>query len=331
MNSAIASIASIGWPIIDRIPLVFGLKVSPHGIFIAVGFLMGAWWLLREGQKRGLSVEHMNTMIFWALIGAVVGARLFYVIAHFSEYDGVLDMLAIQNGGISLLGGIAGAVLINIPLMRKYGYRFFQCMDSVAIGMAFGIAVGRIGDLIIGDHLGKPTSWALAFRFEGGTLSGFRCISGTCSQLLLQGKQVLVVKEGGATLLGSAGGELSQGVGVHQTALYDMIGAFFLFLFLVWLSRKPRHEGVLFAVFALWYGSMRIVTDLLRVDKTFLGLTGSQWTSIAAVVISVVLLIRWSRDKDAPRTPGRDPGDGKRSTDFVSPGEPSAGLEPRAG
>ena len=328
MNSAL--LGSIGWPVIDRLHIGSKLAVSPHGLFIAVGFLLGAWWLLREGARRGLSVDHMNTMIFLALIGAVIGSRLFYVIAHYSEFNGIGDMVAIWRGGISLLGGIAGAVLINVPFMRKYGYRFFQCMDSAAIAMAFGISVGRIGDLIIGDHLGKPTSWALAFRYEGGTLSGFQCVLNRCAEVLV-GRQQLVVTKQGATLFSATGRPLGTGVGVHQTALYDMIGAFVLFLFLYWLARKPRHEGVLFAVFALWYGSMRIVTDFLRVDKRFYGLTGSQWTSIAAVVISAILLIKWSRDKDAPRTPAlltikdrREEAGTATSTDFVPPKEPSA-------
>ncbi len=172
-------LASIGWPVLDRIHLFGDFAISPHGIGIAVGFLFGAWILQHEGPKRGVSVEHINTMVFWALIGTIIGARLFFVIGHFSEFDGVADMLALWNGGLTLLGGIAGAILINIPLFRKYHYSFFQVMDGAVIGLAFGIAFGRIGDLIIGDHLGKPTSWLLAFQYEGGNLSGFTCAAGT--------------------------------------------------------------------------------------------------------------------------------------------------------
>ena len=139
-----------------------------------------------------MSVEHINTMVFWALIGTIIGARLFFVIGHFSEFDGVADMLALWNGGLTLLGGIAGAILINIPLFRRYHYSFFQVMDGAVIGLAFGIAFGRIGDLIIGDHLGKPTSWLLAFQYEGGNLSGFACAEGSC-RATLEGGQVLTI------------------------------------------------------------------------------------------------------------------------------------------
>ena len=67
------------------------------------------------------------------------------------------------------------------------------------------------------------------------------------------------------------------GVGIHQTALYDMICATVLFLILC-DERAGRREGVLTPTFGAWYGLVRVVEDFLRVDKQFFGLTGSQWT-----------------------------------------------------
>jgi prolipoprotein diacylglyceryltransferase len=116
---------------------------------------------------------------------------------------------------------------------------------------------------------------------------------------------------------------VATGAGVHQTALYDFLIAGTLFVFLLWLSRSPRREGVLILSFAIWYGIGRVITDLLRIDKTFFGLTGSQWTSIAAVVISVVMLIRLAR-RPAPAEEAAVPADAseERTTDFTPPPEP---------
>jgi phosphatidylglycerol---prolipoprotein diacylglyceryl transferase len=288
-------LASIGWPVLDRVHLWGDFAISPHGIGIAVGFLFGAWILQHEGPKRGVSVEHINTMVFWALIGTIIGARLFYVIGHFSEFDGVADMLALWNGGLTLLGGIAGAVLINIPLFRRYHYSFFQVMDGAVVGLAFGIAFGRIGDLIIGDHLGKPTSWLLAFQYEGGNLAGFDCTSipGMCTGSL-QGGQVLTITHQAARLTSHTGEVLGTGVGVHQTALYDMFFATVLFLLLYGLSRAPRRLGVLTLVFGAFYGLTRVIEDFLRVDKRIFGLTGSQWTGLTVSIVCIVTLIVWA-------------------------------------
>jgi phosphatidylglycerol:prolipoprotein diacylglycerol transferase len=296
-------LAAIGWPVLDRVHLFGDFAISPHGVGIAIGFLFGAWILTSEGPKRGLSVEHINTMVFWALVGAIIGARLFYVIGHISEFNGVLDMLAIWKGGISLLGGIAGAVLINLPLFRRYGYRFFQVMDPAVIGLSFGIAFGRIGDLIIGDHLGKPTSWLLAFQYKGGNLAGFSCVAGTCREALQGGQQIVITKSG-ATLLAANGDVISRGVGVHQAALYDMFSATLLFLLLYVLSREPRRAGILTLTFGAWYGAWRVFEDFLRVDKRFFGLTGSQWTGLTVSAVCLLTLLLWAiRRRGAPSEP----------------------------
>lgn len=286
-------LAAIGWPILDRIHLVGDLAISPHGLGIAVAVLLGAWIWSVEGPKRGVAVEHINTMLLWVIVGAIVGARLFWVAAHWSELDGPLEAFAVWRGGISLLGGIAGAVLVNVPNIRRFGYTFFQAVDGAVMGLAFGISFGRIGDLIIGDHLGKPTSWPLAWAYEGGVPAGFACAADVCTATL-QGARQLVLSRAGATLTGPTGETLASGVGVHQTALYDMALAAGLFLLLYALSRRPRRTGVLTLTFGAWYGAARVFEDFLRVDKRFFGLTGSQWTGLTISALCLLTLLAWA-------------------------------------
>ena len=296
-------LATIGWPVLDRIHLFGDFAVSPHGIGIAIGVLFGAWIWSVEGPKRGVTVDHINTMLFWVLVGAIVGARLFWVIGHWSELDEPLDALRVWEGGLTLLGGIAGAVLVNIPNIRRYGYSFFQVLDGAMMGLAFGIAFGRIGDLIIGDHLGKPTSWLLAWQYDGGTPAGFSCVADACRTTLQGGKDLLLTTTG-STLYGSGGEVLGTGTGVHQTALYDMAFATLLFLLLYGLSRAPRRLGVLTLTFGAWYGATRVIEDFLRVDKRIFGLTGSQWTGLTVSLLSLTVLAIWAlRARSRPREP----------------------------
>jgi phosphatidylglycerol---prolipoprotein diacylglyceryl transferase len=321
----VALLAVIGWPVLDRIRLG-PLAVSPHGLGIAAGYLAGSWWMLREGRKRGLAEDHVGTILLWALIGAIVGARFFYVVGHFSEFGSFGEMLAIWRGGISLIGGIAGAVIVAYPVMRRYGYRFLQVMDSAALGLAFGIMVGRIGDLVIGDHLGKPTDFVLGWAYRGGQLPGpwAETSPGQWTASLAGGFTETLSRDGATLVQGSE--TIATGGGVHQTALYDFFIALGLFAFLLWLNRGPRREGVLIMSFAIWYGIGRVITDFLRIDKTFFGLTGSQWTSIAAVVISLIVLLRFAR---RPRPPDEAEGSAaseveldERTTDFRPPPTP---------
>ena len=304
------SLAAIGWPVLDRFRFGDAFAISPHGIFIAIGFMTGAWLLGRIAPRWGVSQDDVQAVVFWSLIGSIVGARVFYVIGHFSEFDSFIEMLKIWEGGISLLGGIAGGVIVNVPRVLRAGYRFFQVADPVAPSLALGIAVGRLGDLIIADHLGKPTSWLLAWQYKGGTIAPpFSCQDEIC-QAGLQGDHLETITREGARLLDETGRVIAEGVGVHQTALYDLLSAGMLFglLYLV-MMRRPRREGVLTLTFGLWYGLSRIVEDSLRIDKRFFGFTGSQWTALTVATISTALLVWFAaRPKpDAPSGGGPEP------------------------
>lgn len=329
--ASLASVAVVSWPVLDRFRLG-PLAISPHGIGIAVGYLLGSWWFLREGKKRWMAEEHISALVMWALIGAIVGARGFFVLGHYSEFEGIGDMLAVWRGGISLIGGILGAVIFGYPVARRQGYRFGQIMDAASIALAFGIGIGRIGDLVIGDHLGKPTSFFLGFRYTSGTLPGpwgLDPSTGTWTATLEDGSIQTIARDG-ARLFSRTGQLVAEGPGVHQTALYDMIIALGLFAFLFWLNRRVRREGVLIATFAIWYGAGRVITDFLRVDKTWFGLTGSQWTALAAVAVALFFLAKWAM-RPLPVGEARGlPLDGPvwnrvdlRSTVFVPPSEPA--------
>jgi phosphatidylglycerol---prolipoprotein diacylglyceryl transferase len=329
--SSLVLVAAIGWRVIDRFHFGDSFAISPHGLGIAVGYLAGAYVLLHESPKHGVREDHASTMVFWALIGAIVGARVFYVIAHLSEFDGLGDMLAVYRGGISLIGGIFGAVIFAYPFMRRFRYGFLQAMDTAAIGLPLGIVIGRIGDLVIGDHLGKPTSWALAFQYRGGNLSGYVCDAAqrVCSIDLAGGMSEVIHRSGASLCRGPASlctgsRVLEQGVGVHQTALYDFVSTMVLVSVLIWMARRPRRTGVLFLTFATWYGAGRVVTDFLRVDKQFFGLTGSQWASMG-VIVACLATLAWFATH--PLRAGPEPAPAPVA-EPVEPAEPAEPVEP---
>jgi phosphatidylglycerol:prolipoprotein diacylglycerol transferase len=301
-----ATLAQIGWPVLDRIR-IGPLELSPHGLFIAIGFLVGAWLFARIGVRRGISAEAANSIALWSLIGAIVGARVGYVVGHWSEFaDRPVDALYVWQGGISLLGGIAGATIANAVNIRRFGLRFLQVADGIAPALALGIAIGRIGDLIIADHLGKPTSWLLAWAYRGGTIAPpFSCVNEVC-QAQLQDGHVAIVERSGARLLDAAGTVIARGTGVHQAALYDMLLAWALFGVLWWFSASDRREGTTALLFTVWYGCARLIEDSLRIDKRFGPFTGSQWTALTVVIVSLAILLMFAATRrPGPTTPGR--------------------------
>jgi len=302
------TIASVGWPVIDRFHFGDRIAISPHGLGIAIGFMTGAWLFTKLSVRRGIPEGLASSIVFWSVVGSLIGARVAYVIAHVSEFESPLDWLRIWEGGISLLGGIAGATIANAINIKQqeYRFRFFQVADTIAPCLALGISIGRIGDLIIGDHLGKPTSWLLAWTYEGGTLAPpFSCSGDSCTATLHEGF-VEAIDRAGATLADATGTVIARGVGVHQTALYDMLLAGILFAFLWWFIRSPRREGVTTLAFGLSYGCIRLLEDSLRIDKRFGPFTGSQWTALTVAIVASGILIYWAVSKrPGPTTPGR--------------------------
>jgi phosphatidylglycerol:prolipoprotein diacylglycerol transferase len=243
------------------------LSISPHGVFIAIGFMVGASFMLPQSRRRGMSDEDVYPLFTRAAIGALIGARLAYVINHIGDYaTSPQDIFFVWQGGISLLGGFFGAILMAVPRMRKERMSFWKVMDSAAPGMALGVFVGRTGDIIIADHLGKVTSFFLGYRCPPiDVATGSPCAP-----------TALVSRTPGAI--------------VHQTALYDQILALVLFTILLRLRRKDRWDGFLIVVFALGYGLCRILEDFLRDDVRRFGLTASQWTAIATVLLCTFTL-----------------------------------------
>jgi phosphatidylglycerol:prolipoprotein diacylglycerol transferase len=264
------------------------LSISPHGVGIAVGFLLGARLMVPAAEKRGISADEVYALLTRAAIGAIIGARLAYVINHAGDYDNVLDVFRVWQGGISLIGGFFGAIVAAVPEMRRRHLSFWKVMDAAAPGMALGVTLGRIGDLIVGDHLGKSTSFFLGYKCPPSDVQ-------TASPCL--------------------------GRVVHQTALYDFFLTIILLALLLWLRRKARWDGFLILVFATYYGVGRLIEDFLREDVRHFGLTGSQWSSLLVVLVSVVWLA-FRR-----RTPGWGRWDGAPTMAAPPVGEDESGED----
>ena len=254
------------------------LAISPHGIATALGFLAGARLLLPAARRRGIDDEVTYALLFRAAIGAMVGARFFYVVNNLSSFDSPVEWLQVWEGGISLLGGIFGAVVACLPLTRRHQIRFFTIMDAAVPGLALGIAIGRVGDLVIADHLGTTTDLPIGFR---------------CPDVVDVGETV--------------GSSCPPGEVVHLTALYDLVVVSLVLLLLLVLRRRSRPEGELTLVAAAAYGTGRFFFDFLREDVRRLGLTGSQWVALGVVVL-VVLLARRRRRAAATTVAAGDGG-----------------------
>jgi phosphatidylglycerol:prolipoprotein diacylglycerol transferase len=298
------------WGIVPSID-VGGLSVSPHGIGIALGYLAGAQLMVRRARRLGGPDEgDIWNALFYALVGAIVGARVGYVLGHFSDVtdggDDLLGIFKIYEGGISLLGGITGAVLAALPFVVRKRMGFWRSTDLAVPGLALGIVIGRVGDLIIGDHLGEPTAFALGWRCTGES-GGVEPASAAVYHRLA---------EASPPSLGCFD------VVLHQTALYDFVSTLVLLGVLLYLGRRAHGTGFLTLVFVTWYGTMRVITDFLRVDQRYLGLTGSQLLALSVVLASLYLLARYRGAPPRFATVPEPPGNPTAQRDEDGPNSP---------
>jgi phosphatidylglycerol---prolipoprotein diacylglyceryl transferase len=265
----VSVVAALAWPILERIHVLGDFAISPHGISVALGFLLGAQLMQRRAQQRGVArrpveeiPEIIQSLATLAALGAIIGARFFYVATRPELYPDPLDWFKIWEGGLSLFGGFTGGVLASIPyvLRRKLSIRLL--LDSLAPGLALGIFIGRIGDLIIGEHLGGRTTFFLGWRCTGA-----------------YGDPAAPYPWPGPRVQGCYDAV------VHQTALYDFLAAGAVLVILLLLERRPRFDGLFAAVFVLLYGGGRFVSDFARAaDLRLLGpFTGSQLTVLTAI------------------------------------------------
>ena len=254
------------------------LAVSPHGIFTGIGVLVGAWLLLRDVRRVGYDAEVVTSILTRAVVAALIGARLAYVVNHWSRFDSILEVLRVWEGGASLLGGLTAALVVAVVELRRHQLPVLVLLDLAAPWFLVGIAVGRIGDLIIADHLGSTTTSPMGFQ---------------CPNVVDVGETV--------------GSPCPAGEVVHLTALYDLGWAALAAVVVWWVRRRTGRTGVAIGSAGLLYGLGRFVLDGFRVDAVRLGLTGSQWTGLVMIVVSVAVLVATRRAGAAEGARGEEP------------------------
>ncbi len=163
------------YPDIDPIIFSIGpLAIRWYGLMYVVGFI-AAWVLAaKRANRRWSAVEpkQVDDLIFYCMIGVIVGGRLGYSIFYGFEYwlDDPLYVFRITQGGMSFHGGLLGVMAAMWIYGRRIGRGFWQLTDFVAPLVPIGLGAGRIGNFINGELWGKPTDVPWAFNVNGQVL-----------------------------------------------------------------------------------------------------------------------------------------------------------------
>jgi phosphatidylglycerol---prolipoprotein diacylglyceryl transferase len=251
-------------------PIAFHLGPLPvrwYGIMYLVGFAL-AFWLgrlrIKRAQSGAVTLALLDDLLFFGVLGVVLGGRLGYVLFYKPGYyllQNPLEIPAVWHGGMSFHGGFLGVLLAVWWVARKHRLRWLEVTDFLAPLAPLAFAAGRLGNFINGELPGRVTTVPWGMVFPGA-------------------------------------GPLPR----HPSQLYQFALEGVLLFVILWIySAKPRPVGAVSAVFLIGYGSLRFAVEFFREPDDFLGLLAlnlsmGQWLSAPMIVAGIALLVwAWRR------------------------------------
>jgi phosphatidylglycerol:prolipoprotein diacylglycerol transferase len=247
------------------------LSIHWYGLLLAVGFIVGLWTASRRAMRDRIPPEKVFDSGIWLIIGAIVGARMLYVISYWDRLVQEplfpkapwTEVFMVQRGGLVFYGGLIGATVAGLIYVWKNKLPLWKFADALAPSIALGYVPGRLGCLMNGCCYGRETSmpWAIHFPLDHET----------------------------------------RGVGVHPTQIYDALLNLALYFALAWLHRRKKFDGQIFASYLICYSITRSVVEAFRGDYPvrYLGgaVTPAQLVSMLILAAGAILYWKLSQQK----------------------------------
>ena len=274
-----------------------GLDIAWYGILIAAGIILGVWVAVWQAGKKGYTPELIFDFMILAIPLAIIGARIYYVAfewEHYSQHPE--EIIAVWNGGIAIYGAIIGGIVAGLILCAWRKFPFGRLMDFVMPGVAVGQAVGRWGNFINQEAFGN-------------------IVTDPALQWFPYAVYIEDVWTGTMQVTDSW---------VQATFFYESMWDLGMFFLLIWYARRARHDGNVFAMYLIAYGTGRWWIEGLRVSTLQLwpGMPVSQFISIVVILIGIAYIVIM-HVKDPPNKPyfGIYCRDYKEKTAKDSPGK----------
>ena len=246
-------------------PIAFSigpLSVRWYGLAYLAGFILAgvAMRCVSRRWEIDLSVDDIMSIVIGVAFGVIIGARLFYVIFYGAGYylEHPLDILALNQGGMSFHGGLVGAVVGGSLVCHSYGISIPTVCDLGAIGAPLGLFFGRCANFVNGELWGKETDLPWGVMFETG---------------------------------GNVYRHPSQ---LYEAILEGLV--IFVVLYLMSRRRPARPQGTFIGTFLVLYGVFRFLIEFVRVPDEQLGylfgpITMGQCLSLPLVVLGIIVLV----------------------------------------
>ena len=239
---------------------VLGLSLKSFGIVFACGFIAAGAILARRLKELGKPVDWAYEVAFAALVGGLVGSRLYYVVQNYGQVKHDLLGHLFSGSGLVWYGGLIGGAIAVGAWAYWRDMLSVALLDLCAVPLAMGYAIGRIGCQVSGDgDYGKVSTLPWAMGYPHGTVP------------------------------------TPPGVRVQPTPVYETVAMGFVAWWL-WRMRDEFRPGALFAFYLVLSGTERLLVEFVRRNhRIWLGLTGPQLESVALMILGGVWLLLLSR------------------------------------
>ena len=275
-------IADIAIPFNPNLVAGGSFSLSWHGLLSFVGVAAAIWIVGRAAIKENLNQDMVYNTAIFGIVGGIVGARLVHVFDNWDVYGSDPGrIIAIWNGGIGLWGGILGGWIAGALYAYFKKAPVGKLMDIAAPAMFVGQSLGRIGDIINGEHWSRAldAGWGWYFTHPSSP-----------------------ARFGAERFFGNP--ERA----VHPTVVYEIIWNMIGLVLITKLKGKLKPAGAIWMVYLTWYSVGRFAIQYLRLDDVkFWGLQEAHLIAIIVLAFTVpymIMKVRW-----ADKNTGVDGGD----------------------
>jgi phosphatidylglycerol:prolipoprotein diacylglycerol transferase len=239
---------------------VGGFVLTWHGLLTFIAVALAVFLISRWAKREGIDPDVVYSTAVWAIIAGIIGARAVHVIDRwgdfYSRYPG--QIIAIWNGGIAIYGAILGGFVGGAIYALFKRYPVGRLADISAPALLISMAVGRIGDIINGEHIGKTTTmpWGFVYSHPASPTNQVFSLQPT-----------------------------------HPAVAYELLWDLAV-LGMIWpLRGRLRPHGMLFLLYLALYSLGRFFISFVRIDKVWLaGLTQAQLIAIVLLAITVPII-----------------------------------------
>jgi phosphatidylglycerol:prolipoprotein diacylglycerol transferase len=283
----------------EWVPLLGGEPITTFGVMMFLAFLTGGFLMRPLMRREGIDPEKAWDVIFMAVIGGIVGAKVYYVLLNWRDTAADPMGMIFSRGGMVWYGGFFGATALIVWDTLRNKLPLGTMADVIAAPLAFSYAVGRMGCFLVGDDWGRPTDLPWGIAFPRGTPP--TTVASIERSFGITVDPTLVEKYGNV-------------IPVHPTQLYEVAISTAIGIFLWRKLDHRRGAGWLFMLWLTLAGAERGFVEIFRAkDDRFLGpITIAQTISLGLIAVGLWGMTRLGGPRPEPAPAAAKPAQKRR-------------------